>query len=238
MKFINKSVTLNSKKYTLIVTGGSMFFSVYISTTGANRQLHTPKIQAEIMAAIVAQDHAEALEINDAIDGITPAMKKAAEIMADVKRRMALYSLAGQEVKFSVIDRPDRFGVHFQTVGGEDISGYAYFRDHEEMYAVIDELNRLLKVKPAHHGKMRVVFERQPETACAIRQHNGAFFRPVWRLNTDVMDIERIPEGSKPVLRMAAEIKNGVALIPVCKLGAGIDIEIPDDLYVVYEEAN
>lgn len=237
MKFINKSVTLNNKKYTLIVTGGSMFFSVYISTTGANRQLHTPKIQAEIMAAIVAQDHAEALEINAAIDAVTPEEKKANEILEDVARRVALFGFKGQAVKFSVIDRPDRFGVHFKTAGGEDIGGYSYFKDREEMNAVIAVLNSLLEVKPAHQGKIRVVFERQPETACAMRQHNGAFFRPVWRLNTDVMDIERIPEGSKPVLRMAAEIKNGVALIPVCKLGAAIDIVIPSELYVVYEEA-
>lgn len=41
-----------------------MFFSVRISTTGANRNLYTSKIQAAIMAAIVEADHAEALEMN------------------------------------------------------------------------------------------------------------------------------------------------------------------------------
>ncbi|QHJ80209.1 MAG: hypothetical protein [Bacteriophage sp.] len=65
MNSICKNVSLNDNKYTVIMTcGGSLFFSVYISTTGANRQLYTPKIQAAIMTALVEADHAEALAMD------------------------------------------------------------------------------------------------------------------------------------------------------------------------------
>lgn len=236
MKYLEKMVSIKDKNYLvrMLPCGDTRYF---VKSGDAWRTLYTAPVIARINAALADEAHTEALEINAAMCAVTPAQSKAADIVADVKRRAALYGFAGQEVKFTVIDLPGRFGVHFQTMGGEDISGYGHFADTAEMYLVIDELNRILAVKPANEGKTRIVFERQPETACAIRQHDGAFFSPVWRLNSDVMDIERIPEGSKPVLRKAAEIKNGVALIPVCKLGAAIDIQIPDELYIVYEEA-
>lgn len=83
MKVITKTVSMNRNTYTLRVIEGAMFFSVRISTTGANRHLYTPKIQAAIIAAIVEADHAEALAINEEIDAIVEFSADRAPVQMD-----------------------------------------------------------------------------------------------------------------------------------------------------------
>lgn len=139
MKFLEKMVSIKDKNYLvrMLPCGDTRYF---VKSGDAWRTLYTAPVIARINAALADEAHAEALEINAAMDAVTPAQSKAADIVADVKRRAALYGFAGQAVKFTVIDRPGRFGVHFQTVGGEDIGGYGHFADTAEMYRVIDAL--------------------------------------------------------------------------------------------------
>ena len=161
MKFIEKRVSMDGKTYkmTVLEDNAPRF---YVHTLDYKwRLLHTAPIIARIIAAVVEQDHAEALEINAAMSAVTPEQEKAAEILEDVARRVALFGFAGQAVKFSMLDHPRAFGVHFQTAGGEDIGGYAYFRDVQEVRAVAD----VLRASLASGVQVRSVLLRTEEAA-------------------------------------------------------------------------
>lgn len=141
-----KYITMNDRTYTVFFDNGQRreISAMVRTANGQDRLVSNPVTLAKAAAIAIDMLHAEALEINAQISAVTPAQAKAADIIADVKRRCALYGFAGQAVKFSVIDRADRFGIHFTTAGGEDITGFAHFRDREEMAEVINELRRIL----------------------------------------------------------------------------------------------
>lgn len=141
----------NFTSYTVHFNPGAATMDVVVMMETANgviRRVTNRITVAKAIATAIQMCEIEAYimdkELFPAPGALTGVQKKAADIIADVKRRCALYGFTGQAVKFSVIDRADRFGVHFTTADGEDITGFAHFRDRAEMAQVIDELNRIL----------------------------------------------------------------------------------------------
>lgn len=143
-------ISMNGRTYRVFFNNGydanmREVVAIVRTSNGVDRNVTNAATVAKAAAIAIEYMHAEALVMDRELSApLEVAAEKAASILEDVLRRRDQFGLSAQRIGFETFEDGEKFGVHFQTEGGDDIGGYAIFRDRTQMELVEAELHRLL----------------------------------------------------------------------------------------------